>query len=63
MMKKLLERFMKKNCRRLINKEFRIDKLVKTKGNKLYVNGQAIIIHLIVALIKRTLYKNESILF
>ena len=53
---------MKKNCRRLINKEFRIEKLVKTKGNKLYVNGQAIIIHLIVALIKRTLYKNESIL-
>ena len=37
MVKKLLERFMKKNCRRLINKKFRIEKLIKRKGNKLHV--------------------------
>ena len=28
---------MKKNCKRLIKKNFRIEKIVKRKGNKLYV--------------------------
>ena len=35
MVKKLLELFMKKNCRRLI-KEFSIEKVIKRKGNKQY---------------------------
>ena len=33
MVKKLLEHFMKKNCK----KEFRIEKVLKRKGDKLYV--------------------------
>ena len=37
MVKKLLEHFMKKNCKRLIKKKFRIEKVLKKKGNKLYV--------------------------
>ena len=36
MVKKLLEVFMKKNCKKLI-KEFRIEKILKRKGDKLYV--------------------------
>ena len=28
---------MKKNCKRLINKKFRIEKVIKKKGDKLYV--------------------------
>ena len=28
---------MKKNCKRLIKKEFRIEKVLKRKGDKLYV--------------------------
>ena len=35
--KKLLEHFMKKNCKRLINLEFRIEKVLRKKGDKLYV--------------------------
>ena len=35
--KKLLELFMKKNCKRL---KFRIEKVIKRKGNKLYVKWE-----------------------
>ena len=35
--KKLLEPFMKKNCWRLIKKKFRVEKVIKITGNKLYV--------------------------
>ena len=35
--KKLLEHFMKKNCRRLINKDLELKKCFKKKGDKLYV--------------------------
>ena len=35
-MKRLLEVFMKKNCKRLI-KKIRIEKVLKRKGDKLYV--------------------------
>ena len=41
-------------------KEFRIEKVLKKKGDKLYVtegNGRVMIIHLIIGLIKKTLYK------
>ena len=37
MQKKLLERFMKTNCKKQIKKEFRIEKVIKGKGDKLYV--------------------------
>ena len=36
-MKKLLELFMKKNCKKQIKKRFRDEKLIKRKGDKLYV--------------------------
>ena len=35
-MKKLLERF-KRNCKKTSQKEFRIEKVIKKKGDKLYV--------------------------
>ena len=37
MVKKLLEVFMKKNCKKLVQKEFRIEKILKRKGDKLCV--------------------------
>ena len=36
MVKKLLKHFMKKNCKRLI-KKIRIEKVIKRKGDQLYV--------------------------
>ena len=37
--KKLLERFMKKNCKKKkkSKKEFRVEKVIKKKGDKLYI--------------------------
>ena len=35
--KKILERFTKKNCNKTNQKEFTVDKLIKRKGDKLYV--------------------------
>ena len=35
--KKLLERFTKKNCKKTNQKEFRVQKIIKRKGDKLYV--------------------------
>ena len=37
MVKKFLERFTKKNCKKLIKKEFRDGKIMKRKGDKVYV--------------------------
>ena len=38
MVKKLLEHFMKKNYKRTrIQQEFRVEKVIKRKGDKLYV--------------------------
>ena len=37
--------------------EFGIEKIIKRKGDKLYVNGKAMIIQLITGLIKKILYK------
>ena len=36
MRKKLLEHSLKKNCKRIIKKKIRIEKVIKRKGNKLY---------------------------
>ena len=35
--KKLLERFMKKNCKKAYHTEFRVEKVIKRKGHKLFV--------------------------
>ena len=35
--KKLLERFTKKNCKKTKQKELRLEKLIKRKDDKLYV--------------------------
>ena len=53
---------MKKKLQKTNQERFRIEKLLKRKGDKLYVKSQGMIIHLIVGLIKKTLYENESIL-
>ena len=37
MVKKLLAHFMKKNCKKTNQNEFRIEKVIKKKGDKLYV--------------------------
>ena len=37
MVAKLLEHFMKKNCKKTNQKEFRIEKVIKNKGNNLFV--------------------------
>ena len=53
MVKKLLERFTKKNCKSQIKKHFRIDKVIKGKETSYMSNGQVMIIRLIVGLIKK----------
>ena len=58
---KVLGTFYEKELQKTNQKEFRIEKVLKRKGDKLYVNGKGMIILLIVGLIKKTLYKNESI--
>ena len=40
--------------------EFRIEKVINKKGDNYMSNGKDMIIHLIVGLIKKMLYKNES---
>ena len=52
-LKKLLEHFTKKNCKKTNQNEFRIEKVIK-KGDKLYVNGKAAMVLLTVGLIKKT---------
>ena len=58
-MKKLLEVFMKKNCRKLIKKNLEQKKYLKDKVINCMLNGKDMTIHLIVELIKKTLYNNE----
>ena len=61
-MKKVLEHFMKKNYKKQIEKDLGKKKSLK-KGKKLYMsNGEDMIINLIAGLIKKFLYKIESIL-
>ena len=62
MVKKLLEHFMKKNCKRLIKKNLEQKKYLKEKVINCMSNGKDMIIHLIVGLMKKTLYKDEPIL-
>ena len=62
MLKKLLEVFMKKDCKKLVKKNLEKKKSFKQKVINCMSNGQGMIIHLIVGLIKKISYKNESIL-
>ena len=62
MVKKLLKHFMKKELQKTTQKEFRIEKVLKRKGDKLYVKWKGYNnSFLIVGLVKTTLCKNESI--
>ena len=54
--------FYEKELQKTNQQEFRIEKVIKRKGDKLYVKWKDMITHLIAGLIKKTLYKNESIL-
>ena len=54
--------FYEKELQKTSQEKFRIEKVIKRKGDKLYVYKD-MTIHLIVGLIKKTLYKNESIVF
>ena len=55
MVKKLLEHFIKKNCKKQSKKNLGKKKVIKKKGNKeisYMSNGKNIILHLIAGLIK-----------
>ena len=54
--------FYKKELQRTNQKEFRIEKVIKRKENKLHVKWKGYDNCLIVGMIKKTLYKNESVL-
>ena len=63
MVEKLLKVFMKKNCNEVFKKNSEQKKKLKEKVIGCMLNGNGMIIQLIVRLIKKTLYQNESILF
>ena len=48
MMKKLLEHFMKNNCKRLIEKNLKLKRYLGKKVINYMLNGKVMIIHLIV---------------
>ena len=54
--------FYKKELQKTNQEKFRIEKVIRKKGDKLYVKWNDMTICLIVGLIKKTLYKNERIL-
>ena len=61
MVKKLLEVSMKKNYKKLVKKNLEDKKCLKEKVINFVSNGKDMIIVLIAGLIKKKLYKNESI--
>ena len=58
---KIAGSFSEKELQKTSQEKFRIKKVLKIKGDKCMSNGKDTKIHLIVQLIKKTLYKNESI--
>ena len=58
---KVIGTFYEKELQKINQKEFRIEKILKKKVIICMLNGKGMIILLIVGLIKKTLYKNESI--
>ena len=61
MVKKLLEVSMKKNYKKLVKNNLEEKKCLKEKVINFVSNGKDMIIVLIAGLIKKKLYKNESI--
>ena len=61
MEKKLLERFLKKNCIRQI-KQLRNEKLIKRKSENYMSSGKVVITRLIDRQIKKILHQNEFLL-
>ena len=53
MVKKLLEHFMKKNCKRLIKNNLEYKKYLRKKVIYYMLNGKVMTIHLIAGLIKK----------
>ena len=53
--------FYEKELQKTSQKEFRTEKVIKRKGDKLYVKWKGYDNSLIVGLIKKVSYKNESI--
>ena len=53
--KKLLEVFMKRNCKKVVNKNLEQKKYLKEKVINCMTNGKGMIIVLIVRLLKKTL--------
>ena len=62
MVKKLLEVFTLKNCKKLVRKNLELKKYLKEKVMNCTSNGKSMIIVLIVGFIKKISYKNELIL-
>ena len=58
---KIAGSFYEKELQKTSQEKFRIKKVLKIKCDKCMSNGKDTTIHLIVQLIKKTLYKNESI--
>ena len=52
--KKLLECFTKRNCKKQIKKSLELKKLLKEKAINYMLNGKATIVFLIVGLIRKT---------
>ena len=59
MVKKILEVFMKKNCKKLVKKNLEYKKCLKEKVINCMSNGKDIIIHLTVGLIKKISYVSK----
>ena len=57
----ITETFYEKELQKANQKEFRIEKVLKKRVIRCMLNGKGMIIHLILGLIKKTLYKNEPI--
>ena len=52
----MLEHFAKRNCKKQTEKEFRVEKVIKRKGDKPYIKWKVYNNVLIVGLIKRYCY-------
>ena len=50
--------FFEKELQKTNQQEFRIEKVIRKKGNKSYVKWKGYIVHLIAGVIKKILYKN-----
>ena len=51
---KIIGTFYEKELPKTNQQEFRIEKVIKKKGDKLYENGKVMTVHLIARLIKKT---------